>query len=470
MTHAVESVLGIMAILKSGAAYVPLDPAHPPERLAFMDADARCGLASAQSWTADLLDGTGLPVLLCDDAPDEEPGDAPTTRDGTPPAPPAVGPADVAYVLYTSGSTGDPEGVVVEHGGVVNRLLWDQKAFPTRPGGRILHHTSLGFDISVWEILAPLAAGACLVLAPPADLRDPLSLLRLVENESVTAVGLTPSLLRALLDAGLDDQAGRSLRYVFCGGEPLPTELACRTADATGAEVFNFYGPTEATVDATFWRCSPDERTPVTPIGRPIGNCTVQVLDPQGAPAGIGTPGELLVGGPGLARGYTDGVATDRAFIIVTDGGTARRMYRTGDLVAWRDDGGQGCSPGTSRVGVRAMDRIRPPAHHPLSVDRPRQRTPPPEEDVDATGSRPTAADRWTWLVITAHAQLGLTRPIAEDLRQPRPSAPGVQELRPARAWPQPVHPNETILERDQARPQSRGPGPIGRAGQNKAP
>ncbi|MFF2721912.1 non-ribosomal peptide synthetase [Streptomyces sp. NPDC058011] len=340
MTHAVESVAGMLAILKSGAAYVPMDPTHPPERLKFMAADARCGLALAQSWTCDLLDGTGLPVLLCDDAPDEEPGDVPNTPGNTLITPNTVSPNDVAYILYTSGSTGDPKGVVVEHGGVVNRLLWDQQMFPTRPGDRILHHTSLGFDISIWEILAPLAAGACLVLTPPADLRDPMSLLHLIDSASVTVIGLTPSLLRALLDAGLDKQTGRSLRYVFCGGEALPTELARRTADSAGVQVFNFYGPTEATIDATFWCFRPDEHTPVAPIGRPIGNCTVQVLDVEGTPAGIGTPGELLVGGPGLARGYTAGVtATDRVFITVTDRGTARRMYRTGDLVAWRDDG-----------------------------------------------------------------------------------------------------------------------------------
>ncbi|WP_416968202.1 amino acid adenylation domain-containing protein [Streptomyces sp. 4F14] len=318
MEHGAPAVTAILGVLKAGAAYLPLDPTLPPERLAFLTEDA------------------GAALVLRDARP--------VTRTPERPAPrrPAA-PDSLVYVLYTSGSTGTPKGVEVEHRNLTNRLYWDAATFALRPSDVVLHHTALGFDISVWEIFAPLAAGATLVVPPLQALRDPHRMLTLMRDTGVTVLACVPSLLDLLLDEDAPTLAEVSgLRYVFCGGETLPPRLVDRfhTQIAT-ARLHNFYGPSECTIDVTSWRCDPGAGDAPVPIGTPLANVSVHVLDEYGDVVPPDRPGELYVGGAGVARGYRRRPGqTARCFLPdpFTDRPGAR-MYRTGDRVRRDRDG-----------------------------------------------------------------------------------------------------------------------------------
>ncbi|GHJ41605.1 non-ribosomal peptide synthetase [Streptomyces sp. TS71-3] len=329
------TVVAVLAVLKAGGAYLPLHPDHPPERIEFMLRDSGAELVLAHG-RPPALTSAGVTVVPLDGGGEEAPpdgrvGEPPgTARSPGPvpepmptptPMPTSTAPSDLAYLIYTSGSTGLPKGVEVEHRNLTNRLAWDARAFPLTERDAVLQHTSLGFDISVWELFAPLVSGARLVLARAGADQDPRLLVRDLVDHRITVLACVPSLLDLLLEQrgpGLRDVAG--LRYVFCGGETLSPELCRRFAAAgLGAGLHNFYGPTECTIDVTHWACATDPAGPddgaghdsaahdgSVPIGRPLANVRVHVVDEYGMPVPPGFPGELWVGGAGIARGYRE--------------------------------------------------------------------------------------------------------------------------------------------------------------------
>ncbi|MFI5912030.1 amino acid adenylation domain-containing protein [Dactylosporangium sp. NPDC051541] len=300
-------VTALLAVLKSGAAYVPLDPDYPAARLDFMRADC-------------------APVLvLSDDA----------AGVGYPDTPPvvAVTPAHPAYVIYTSGSTGRPKGAVNSHRAIVNRLLWMQNTFKINDADAVLQKTPISFDVSVWELFWPLIAGARLVLARPGGHRDPAYLHDVIARERVTTVHFVPSMLAAFLAS---TEGPLPLRRVIASGEALPVDVARDALERLGCPVYNLYGPTEAAIDVSWWECTPENLAGSSrvPIGLPIQNIDLHVLDDRGRPQPVG---ELCIAGAGLADGYLHRPAlTAEKFVPGPDG---TRLYRTGDRAARRPDG-----------------------------------------------------------------------------------------------------------------------------------
>ncbi|WP_369184662.1 amino acid adenylation domain-containing protein [Streptomyces sp. Y1] len=333
--RSVELVVGLLAVLKSGAAYLPIDPDYPAERISFLLADANPALLLTTEPARDRLpaelpvpqlqlDGPELAGLLAD----------------RPAGPPAVRqrPDHPAYVIYTSGSTGRPKGVLVPHRGIVNRLLWMQDAYRLGDDDRVLQKTPSGFDVSVWEFFWPLIQGATLVLARPEGHKDPAYLAALIRDRGVTTAHFVPSMLQVFLQEPAAEQC-TGLRRVITSGEALPEETQgrlLRTLPGTG--LHNLYGPTEASVDVTSWACR-DEPGAV-PIGRPVWNTRAYVLDAGLRPVAPGAPGELYLAGVQLARGYLNrqGLTAER-FVADPYGPPGSRMYRTGDLAAWGPDG-----------------------------------------------------------------------------------------------------------------------------------
>jgi non-ribosomal peptide synthetase component F len=214
--------------------------------------------------------------------------------------------AHPAHVLYTSGSTGTPKGVAIPHCAVVNFLCWTQSEYALGSGDRMLHKTSLGFDPSIRELFWPLITGACVVVASPDGHLDPGYLADLIERERVTTVYFVPSMLRVFLDELAPGRCS-GVRRVVCGGEALPAELAAQAFGRLGVPVLHSYGPTETTVESTWFPIEPGDDLPpgVVPVGRPVGNTQVFVLDEWLAPVPAGVAGELYIAGAGLARGYT---------------------------------------------------------------------------------------------------------------------------------------------------------------------
>ncbi|MFT7866116.1 MULTISPECIES: non-ribosomal peptide synthetase [Amycolatopsis] len=320
-THLVTAIL---AVLKAGAAYLPLDPGYPADRIAFMLEDADPALVLAVADTA--VEG----ALLLDD-----PGTLAGVSDE--PLEVTLRPENPAYVIYTSGSTGRPKGVVVPHAGIVNRLLWMQDAYGLTDGDRVLQKTPSSFDVSVWEFLWPLLTGATEVLARPDGHKDPAYLARLIRDRGITTVHFVPSMLQVFLQEPAAGECA-SLRRVLCSGEALPPDAVAQFHQVLEAELHNLYGPTEASVDVTSWRASTQDRS--VPIGRPVWNTRTYVLDAALRPVPPGTPGELYLAGVQLARGYLGraGLTAER-FVADPFGAPGTRMYRTGDLARFRPDG-----------------------------------------------------------------------------------------------------------------------------------
>ncbi len=334
-----ELVVGLLGILEAGAAYLPLDPDWPRERLLETVRDAGAELAVAGAEGAALLAEAGVDCL----APAPEP--APRPRRGGPGSPPVPAEA-AAYVLYTSGSTGRPKGVVVSHRAAAATLAWRLETFRPGPGDCVLQNISPTFDPSVWQIFGALLSGARLRLVAPEGRGDFAGLARRIEADRVTVTDLAPSMLDAFL-AHAGRRRPSPLRLLFAGGEALPGPLAGRFLARFDADLHNIYGPTEAAIDAACHRCGPaDVPRAVAPIGRPAAGKDLRILDRALRPVPPGTPGELAVGGPGLARGYlgrperTAGRFVPDPFAGPEAGGTpGRRLYRTGDLVRWLPDG-----------------------------------------------------------------------------------------------------------------------------------
>jgi amino acid adenylation domain-containing protein/non-ribosomal peptide synthase protein (TIGR01720 family) len=322
-----ELVVGLLGILKAGGAYAPLDPAYPPQRLAFMLEDVGASVLLTQRRLLEKLPKVTGVRTLCLDAEWEA-----AAREGGGGARGEVLPENIAYVIYTSGSTGTPKGVLVPHRGLVNLAAAQRRVFGLRPENRVLQFSSLGFDASIFEIVMALANGAALYLAPQERLLPGPGLVELMREEGVTNVTLPPSVLAALPPSALPE-----LQTLVAAGEACPAELVSRWGG--GRRFFNAYGPTETTIWATTAECAGADEKP--PIGRPIPNVQVYVLDVHQQPVAVGVTGELYIGGVGLSRGYHRRPAlTAERFVPHPWGGEqGARLYRTGDLVRWREDG-----------------------------------------------------------------------------------------------------------------------------------
>ncbi|MEY9850275.1 amino acid adenylation domain-containing protein, partial [Streptacidiphilus sp. BW17] len=336
MERSVELVVALLAVVKAGGAYLPVDPEYPAGRIAAVVADAGpvCVLSTI-ALTALVPDGVAR-VAVDDPAVVAE-------LAGLSAQAPVVGvlPAHPAYVIFTSGSTGRPKGVAVSHAGIVNRLAWMQElpGVAIGVGDRVLQKTPFGFDVSVWEFFWPLVQGAALVLARPGGHREPGYLVELIQGENITVTHFVPSMLETFLrEPAAGDCTG--LRAVFCSGEALPAPLRDRFLELLGGvPLFNLYGPTEAAVDVTAARCAVSDGA-VVPIGGPVANTQVYVLDDRMSPVPVGVEGELYLAGVQLARGYVGraGLTAER-FVASPLGVPGGRLYRTGDLVRWNAGG-----------------------------------------------------------------------------------------------------------------------------------
>ncbi|HEU0077710.1 MAG TPA: amino acid adenylation domain-containing protein, partial [Longimicrobiaceae bacterium] len=336
MARAPGLVAALLAVLRAGGAYVPMDPGYPPERLRYMLADSDAALLLADAAAAERLGDCGVEVVLVDDPSVLSPVDVVALHAAGAPDEPCS--LSLAYVVYTSGSTGTPKGVLGTHRGILNRSAWMWSEYPFAADEVCCQKTSLAFVDSVWEVFGPLLAGVPSVLVPDEDARDPEALAGVLARHGVTRIVLVPSLLRALLDAhpDLGERCPR-LRLVVTSGEALPPELARRFAEAVpGATLLNLYGSSEVAADSTHHALGTagEERVP---IGRPIWNTRVYVVDAAMQPLPPGAAGELYVAGDGVARGYMgDPAATAERFVpdpfASAPGG---RMYRTGDRARW---------------------------------------------------------------------------------------------------------------------------------------
>lgn len=344
-----DMLAALLGVLKAGAGYVPLDPQFPPERLAYMVADAGLAALVTSREHAARFELRGRPVLLLDGDDAGAVANAPANRIGRDEG--AALPEDVAYVIYTSGSTGRPKGVKVPHRAVANFLTGMLRAPGLSPEDRLLAITTLSFDIAVLELLLPLCVGAEVVLAGRDAVVDGTALSALLDRHRITAMQGTPSAWRLLLDAGW---AGSRGFKALCGGEAMAPDLAARLLSRC-ASVWNLYGPTETTVWSTCERIepAPGQGLPDVSIGRPIANTRVWIVDPQGGLCPLGVPGEICIGGEGVSLGYLDRpeltaerFVDERPALGRTATGTqdARLvMYRTGDRGRWRRDGRLEC-------------------------------------------------------------------------------------------------------------------------------
>ncbi|MCZ8113536.1 non-ribosomal peptide synthetase/type I polyketide synthase [Silanimonas sp.] len=329
LPRGIDLVAALLGVLKAGAAYVPLDPAFPLQRLRDMAEDAGLALLLSDAENASRLDIAGLRTLLLDT-------DASAVAAASAEAPDVTVPADApAYVIYTSGSTGKPKGVVVLHRGVMNFLRSMAHTPGLRAGERLLAVTTLSFDIAVLELLLPLSVGAEIVLAQRTDAIDGHALKQLITQHGVRVMQATPSTWHLLLEAGFAAAPGfRAL----CGGEALSPALARRMLDAGVAELWNMYGPTETTVWSTLARITDPEHITV---GRPIDATVIRLIDEQGRECGVGEPGEICIGGAGVAQGYhaRPELTAERFIADPFDASPGARLYRTGDLGTWNTDG-----------------------------------------------------------------------------------------------------------------------------------
>ncbi|WP_460357690.1 MULTISPECIES: non-ribosomal peptide synthase/polyketide synthase [unclassified Pseudomonas] len=329
-----DMVVGLLAILKAGGGYVPLDPAYPLERLAYMLEDSAPLAVLVQGSTRSLLGEVAVPVIDLDQPQWQSlPTDNLSLAE--------LSPQHTAYVIYTSGSTGQPKGVINEHSGVVNRLLWMQDAYQLSSADTVLQKTPFSFDVSVWEFFWPLMTGARLVMARPEGHKDPQYLSEVIERENITTLHFVPSMLDVFL-AHADTARCSSLRQVMCSGEALPGSVVRRfIQQLPGSQLHNLYGPTEAAVDVTAWNCAgPLESTPDnTPIGKPIANTRMYILDAQQQPVPHGVVGELYIGGVQVARGYLNRPELSAERFLNDPFQSNGRMYRTGDVARYLPDG-----------------------------------------------------------------------------------------------------------------------------------
>ncbi|HEX6373941.1 MAG TPA: amino acid adenylation domain-containing protein, partial [Longimicrobium sp.] len=326
-------MVGLLGILKAGGAYVPLDPSYPEERLAYMLEDSAPAVLLTHGPLAARF--VGIPVVdLADPAPWAH-------RPDTAPAVAGLTPDHLCYVIYTSGSTGRPKGVANRHRSAANMLAWSQATWRLRPGEAVLQRISFSFDVSVREIFWPLTTGARIVIARPGGQGDPDYVVDLIRREGI-GTGHLAGVLGAFVEHP-EAASCTSLVRVMNGGEALAPAIARRLGEVLpNAALYQMYGPTETTVASSGLRWTPDVAGIVAPIGRPIGNTRIYILDTRGEPVPTGVAGEICIGGAGVARGYLDRpAATAERFVADPFAGEpGARMYRTGDVGRWKESAG----------------------------------------------------------------------------------------------------------------------------------
>jgi amino acid adenylation domain-containing protein len=336
MERSVEMVVALLGILKAGGAYVPLDPEYPEDRIGFMLEDTKIAILLTQGTLRDRLPQTGARVWCLDtdwnqfELLSTEQMPVPTTDES------------LAYVIYTSGSTGRPKGVMITHAALRNHMCWMQQDLPLADSDRLLQKTSISFDASGWEIWLPIMAGARLILAEPGSQRDPINLIRQIQEKEITVLQMVPSHLELLTEI-TGWSSCTTLRRICCGGESLNTELIKTVrSHLDNIEIVNLYGPTESTIDVLWWHLLPGESIPsIVPVGRPVSNTQVYILDASMEPVPVGMTGEIYIGGHQIARGYLnrDDLTEER---FTSDPFCERDdsfLYMTGDLGRRQTDG-----------------------------------------------------------------------------------------------------------------------------------
>ena len=334
MERSLDLPIALLAVLKAGGAYLPLDPTYPRERLAFILEETRAPVILTQGVVAESQSFEGVHVISLDSD-----ANALATENTENPRS-DVTDENLAYVIYTSGSTGQPKGAMLHHRGVRNRLLWGITDYQLGIGDVVLHKTPLTFDVSVWEIFAPLLSGARLLIAKPGGHQDTAYQLDLTAREKVTHVDYVPTMLEVLLESeGLDHCD--NLKIVTAAGEALTRELRDRFYSQTNAKLYNLYGPTEASLAVTYWVCLAEGKERVIPIGRPMSNAKIYILDKHLEPVPIGVAGELHIGGKAPGRGYLKrpDLTADKFIPDAFSENGGERVYKTGDLARYRSDG-----------------------------------------------------------------------------------------------------------------------------------
>ena len=341
--RSLEMVIGLLGILKAGGAYVPLDPSYPKERLVFMLENSQPSVLLTQQHLVKSLPTYKAQQVVCLDSDwkliGQESRENPLCN---------ITCDNLAYVIYTSGSTGKPKGAMNTHKGVCNRLLWMQDAYQLTVADKVLQKTPFSFDVSVWEFFWTLMTGARLVVAQPEGHRDPNYLVNVITQQQITTIHFVPSMLQVFLQAE-SLKTCKCLKRVIASGEALPAQLQKRFFSYLDAELHNLYGPTEAAVDVTFWACvqqsdSEDNSTThqkTIPIGRPIANIQIYLLDQHFNPVPVGVTGEVHIGGVGVGRGYLNRPELTALKFIpnpFSDQPNAR-LYKTGDLARYLPNG-----------------------------------------------------------------------------------------------------------------------------------
>jgi enterobactin synthetase component F len=323
-----ELVVSLLGTVRAAAAYLPLDPEHPRDRIATMLESAKPRLVLTVAALSGRLPAAVESLVVDDDL---------LARRGPPPAIDAARLDDPAYVIYTSGSTGEPKGAMIEHRAIVNRLEWMRTEYGIGPGDRILQKTPATFDVSVWEFFLPFTSGAALAVAPPEAHKDPSWLARILRERRITTVHFVPSMLAVFLADPA--AAGLSIARVFVSGEALSAALRDRFHQVVNGELHNLYGPTEAAVDVTYWNAGREDRSAPVPIGRPVWNTRMYVLDGRRRALPPETPGDLYIAGVQLAREYVGRPDLTGERFVADPFHPGSRMYMTGDRARWRRDG-----------------------------------------------------------------------------------------------------------------------------------
>ncbi len=358
--RSIELIVVQQAILTCGAVYVPIDPDYPEGRILHILESSQPKIVFSHSSVQQKLPDNFISKNVDDMAIQRQWASLPKTPLLQSDLLKSFDETSPAYVIYTSGSTGKPKGVVINHHAVVNRLLWMQAEYSIDENDRILQKTPAGFDVSVWEFFLSMITGATLVLAKPDGHKDPAYLADLIEQEKITTLHFVPSMLQVFVQQAKAIQC-TSLKHVFCSGEALPVDLVNEYYANFSANLHNLYGPTEAAIDVTYWPCKENESHLSVPIGFPVWNTQIYILDKHLTPLPPGVVGDLYIAGDQLALGYLgqDELSAER-FISnpfkTRENGQSERMYLSGDLAKWREDGAiEYCGRNDFQVKIRGF-------------------------------------------------------------------------------------------------------------------
>ena len=334
MERSFDMILTIVSVLKLGAAYVPLDPTYPKDRLNYMINDSNTPFIIIQERFSSLLQEAKAQILNIEEINNKSQEESESFERFF------VDKDDIAYMIYTSGSTGKPKGVTNTHKGIVNRLLWMKEKFEITTEDKILQKTPFSFDVSLWELFLPLISGATLVFAIPEGHKDVVYLVKHIQDEKITRIHFVPSMLTAFLEEE-DITKITSLKSVICSGEVLPVSVKDKFFNKMNASLYNLYGPTEAAVDVSYWKCEKDNSMTTVPIGKAIANTELYIVNENLNLVPIGVPGEICIGGVQVATGYYNKLELTKEKFIKNPFKNSDNefIYRTGDLGRFLSDG-----------------------------------------------------------------------------------------------------------------------------------